>query len=111
MKKLLILLLTLTSLYSSGCILAQQGEVKVSLKDIDFKNVTYKAVAKEGKNFKDILVGSLISAKSKSNSLTATITDIKANKRVKKEPRTGTITMAITLNDKFHLSTNMTKKS
>ena len=99
MKKLLILLLTLTSLYSSGCILAQQGEVKVSLKDIDFKNVTYKAVAKEGKNFKDILVGSLISAKSKSNSLTATITDIKANKRVKKEPRTGTITMAITLND------------
>jgi len=47
MKKLFILLLTLTSLYSNGCILSQKGEVKVSLKDVDFKN--------EGKNFKEIM--------------------------------------------------------
>ena len=55
MKKIFILLLTLTSLYSNGCILSQKGEVKVSLKDVDFKNVTYKAIKNEGKNFKEIM--------------------------------------------------------
>lgn len=108
MKKLLLLsiLLTTTLLFSlgktapkTGCILAQQGDINVSLNNAKFDNVTYKSVAKEGKNFKEILVGSIISAKNKSDSLTAKITDIKANKRVKREPRTGTITMAITLND------------
>lgn len=137
MKKLLLILVMLTTLIhaeltrpKSGCILSQQGDVKVSWKAYKtpakigvggvFDDVTYTAVKKEGKNFKEILVGSSVviktaSVNSKNESrdaklvnaffgllsgetIRAKIVDMTSNKRVKREPRTGTITLEVTMN-------------
>ena len=75
---------------ATGCDLAQVGDVELNLGGHGtFKKANYKAIAKSGKNFKTIFVGSVISIKSAK----VEIVDIKADKRVKGQPRTGTITV------------------
>jgi polyisoprenoid-binding protein YceI len=137
MKKILLILVILSSLMyaeltrpKTGCILSQQGDVKVSWKAYKtpskievsgiFNDVIYTAVKKEGKNFKEILVGSSVVIKTVSvnsknkerdtklvnaffgllsgKTITAKIVDMTSNKRVKREPRTGTITLEVTMN-------------
>ncbi len=137
MKKLLIVLVALVTFLNAeltapktGCILSQQGKVVVSWKAYKtpakigvggvFNEVTYTAVKAEGKNFKEILVGSSVvidtnSVNSKNEGrdlklvnsffklmgngkINAKIVDMTSNKRVKREPRTGSITVEISMN-------------
>ncbi|QFR49135.1 hypothetical protein FJR48_05095 [Sulfurimonas lithotrophica] len=96
MFKILLALTLWVSLYATqkytGCELAQYGDVKVQLdKKADFVKVKYDAIAKSGSNFKDILVGSKITLDDKK---VIEIIDIRANKRVKGEPRTGSLTVS-----------------
>ena len=85
-----------------------------------FNEVAYTAVKAKGKNFKEILVGSSVvidtsSVNSKNEGrdlklvnsffkllgdgkINAKIVDMTSNKRVKREPRTGTITVEISMN-------------
>jgi hypothetical protein len=85
-----------------------------------FNDVSYTPIAPKGKNFKEILVGSSVvintnSVNSKNEArdlklvnsffkimsdekIKAKILDIKANKREKGKPRTGVISMEITMN-------------
>lgn len=80
-----------------GCELAQIGDVQLSLVNVgDFNAVTYKAISSSGKNFRTILVGSVMSIESKN--IKAEIIDIKADKRVRKQPRTGIITLKLNYN-------------
>lgn len=86
-----------------------------------FDNVKYTPVQKMGKNFRSILVGSTVAidtasvnSKNKgrdeklvkfffeqmsSNNIDAKIVDIKADPKVKDAPRTGVVTIDITMND------------
>lgn len=108
-KKILILMLLLSSLAytavnkpKSGCILAQEGKVSVSLQTKGntnklFNDVKYMPIKHEGINFRQILVGSKFIVNDK---ISLKIIDIKANKRVnRKDPRTGTITMQVSSQD------------
>ncbi len=137
MKKIVLSILMLVGLSSvlsavqkTGCVLAQQGKVtaawmayktasKIGVSGT-FDKVDYTPIAKEGKNFREILVGSSVSidtssvnSKNKgrdvklvkfffeqmsSNKITAKITDIKADKKIKGKPRTGIVTLNITMN-------------
>lgn len=96
-----------------GCILSQQGEVKanwtvygnVEKHGIQgaFKNIKYKAIVKEGQNFKAILVGSTISMDTNSTNfqnkeIIAKITHIQSKKRIARGPRHGVIVFDISLN-------------
>jgi hypothetical protein len=136
MKKLLLMIILMSSIHAelvapkTGCILAQEGAVTVHWKAYKtpaklgvggiFDDVTYRPAKKEGKNFKEILVGAVVqidtnSVNSKNEgrdaklvysffkmmngeSLTAKIIDMTSNKRVSKKPRTGTITLEVTMN-------------
>ncbi len=72
MKKILIVLMILSSLvYAAekskkyGCVLAQEGDIRLSLYDKNgnekvFNQAEYTAIKKEGINFKEIFVGSVI---------------------------------------------------
>lgn len=106
LKKLSLATLLLTSVvYGSntpktGCILAQQGEVKVAWEDNnnlsgEFKNVIYNPIKVEGPNFRTILVGSKIVLNTKPSKTILEIVSITADKRIKGQPRTGDITMKI----------------
>lgn len=111
MKKLLVILLTIVSFLNAektapkiGCILAQDGQVQVNWKDKNnkngsFKNVSYTAIKKEGINFKEIFVGSMIQIDSKNSPIKLTIKDIKANPRVKPNPRTGSMKVSVMSKD------------
>ena len=72
MKKILLSLLTMASLASAdGCLLTQSGDMNVTWKAYKtlaklgvagaFTDVNYVANKKEGKNFKELLVGSKVS--------------------------------------------------
>jgi len=137
MKKVVLAFLLMFGLSSSsmaaqksGCILAQKGEVTAAWmayktpakKGVSgvFDSVKYTAVAAEGKNFREILVGSSVvidtsSVNSKhkgrdvklvkfffeqmsSKTISAKIVDIKADKKIKGKPRTGVVTLDITMN-------------
>jgi len=119
----------------SGCILAQKGKIVVAWmayktpakKGVSgvFDNAKYTPIAKDGKNFREILVGSKLSIdtssvnsknkgrdaklvkfffeKMSSKKIEAKIVNIKADKKVKGKPRTGVVTLEITMN-------NITKK-
>ncbi len=93
----------------SGCILAQQGEVKVSWENKttsgNFQNVIYNPIKVEGPNFRSILVGSKIVLNTKPNKTILEIVSIKADKRIKGQARTGDITMQI--NNKSNKTFNM----
>jgi polyisoprenoid-binding protein YceI len=121
---------SLSASQKAGCVLAQKGKVTVdwiAYKTASkigvsgtFDKVDYKSVAKNGKNFREILVGSSVSINSSSvnskntgrdvklvkfffkqmnsNIITAKITDIKADKKVKGKTRIGSVTLDITMN-------------
>ncbi len=137
MKKLLLILATLSTLIyanattqKSGCILSQQGAVTANWKAYKtpekigvsgvFDDVAYTAAAKEGKNFKEILVGSTVVINTNSvntknkerdkklinsffkilsnDKITAKIVDIKAKSKEMGKPKTGTLTVEISMN-------------
>lgn len=113
-----------------GCVLAQVGAVEVSWigyktpKKVGvggvFDKVTYTPAAKDGDNFRSILVGSFVvidslSVNSKNEgrdeklakfffsmmsdkNINAKIVDIKADKKVKDAPRTGIVDVEIEMN-------------
>ena len=136
MKTIISLIITLamaSTLYAaqkSGCTLAQKGKVTVAFKAYKtpskigvsgtFSKVAYTPVAKDGKNFREILVGSsvVVDAKSvnsknegrdaklvkfffeqMSGDIKAKITDIKADKHIKGKPRTGVVSIEVTMNN------------
>lgn len=120
----------LSATQKSGCVLAQKGAVTVSWKAYKtplklgvggvFDDVKYRAVAKEGKNFREILVGSSVIINPKSvnsknkgrdeklftyffkqmniQNIEAKIIDIKADPKVKGKPRTGIVLVEIDMN-------------
>ncbi len=110
LKKLLVVVMIFTSLVyakevapKSGCILAQKGEVSVAWQGENgqgglFKDVVYTAIKPEGINFKEIFVGSNIKVSKDGKVINLKIVDIKANKRVKPNPRTGTISFELSSN-------------
>ena len=137
MKKLLLTIMILsTALFAEGtvtkkgCVLSQEGAVTVGWKAYKsaaklgvggvFNDVTYTAVAKEGNNFKEILVGSSVTINTTSvnsknperdkklvdsffkmmsaETITAKIVDIVAKSKETGKPKTGTIMMNITMN-------------
>ncbi|EQB40721.1 hypothetical protein M947_00280 [Sulfurimonas hongkongensis] len=113
-----------------SCILSQDGSVSVSWEAYKtpkkvgvggvFDRVTYTAVAPEGNNFREILVGSSVvietaSVNSKHESrdetlvkfffkqmndsvIKAKIVDIKSDKRMRGKPKTGEMSVEITMN-------------
>jgi hypothetical protein len=132
MKKIILAIVMVLGFISSvsassksGCVLAQKGKITVAWTAYKtaskigvsgtFDKVDYKAVAKDGKNFREILVGSSVnidtsSVNSKntgrdvklvkfffkqmdSNTMNAKITDIKADKKLKDKARTGVVTL------------------
>ncbi len=101
MLKVLLSLMFISSLVFSdglkatGCDLSQVGDVNFNLNGKSFKKVSYKAIAPSGKNFRSILVGSVINIEY----ATMKIVDIKADKRVKRQPRTGLITVSLDADD------------
>lgn len=137
MKKIILASLIIFGLVTSvvaaqkaGCTLAQKGKVTAAWmayktpakKGVSgvFDSVKYTPIAKEGNNFREILVGSSIvidttSVNSKhkdrdaklvkfffsnmnSKIINAKIVDIKADKKIKGKPRTGVVTLDITMN-------------
>lgn len=138
MKKIILSLLFITSVVLSanasektGCVLAQKGKVNVNWEAYKteskvavggvFDSVTYIPYAKEGKNFRSILVGSKVSIDTSSvnsknsgrdeklvkfffeqmstKNIDGEIVDIKADPKVKNAPRTGVVTIDIKMND------------
>ncbi len=105
MLKILLSLLFISSLAFSanskptGCDLSQVGSVKLSLGSKVVKKANYKAIAKSGKNFHSILVGSVISTQD----AVVEILDIKADKRVRGKPRTGTIVVSLDAQQKVKM--------
>jgi len=114
MKKILLALIFLMlSLHATskppkmGCILAQQGEVKLHwtiygdkklADEANSTSVTFLPIQKEGKNFREILVGSSIKADYQDKTLLAKFLHIQSKKRIAKGPRQGIILFNITLN-------------
>ncbi len=137
MIKLFSTLLLLTNILfaaqtapKGGCVLSQKGPITVSWKAYKtpakigvggvFTQSTYTPAKKEGKNFKEILVGSSIAISTSSvnsknegrdkklvesffklfsdETIHAKVTDIKADKHEKGKAYTGTIMIDITLN-------------
>lgn len=137
MKRLLFSVILLSSfIYASevttkqSCILSQEGDVEVNWQSYKtpakigvsgaFDDVSYKSIKKEGKNFKEILVGSSVTINTnKVNSkhvdrdlkltnsffkimsdekITAKIIDIQAKSKEMDKPKTGTLIVEITMN-------------
>ncbi len=137
MKKLLLTIMILSlSLFANtttpktGCVLSQTGDIIVgwtayktpSKKGVSgiFDTTTYTPANKEGKNFKEILVGSTLSIKTDSinsknegrdkklveqffklfstDNINAKITDIQAKSKETGKPKTGTIMIDINMN-------------
>lgn len=131
----LFLIVTISSAAEMGksggsCILSQDGAINVKWEAFKtshkigvngtFDSVKYNSVAPEGKNFREILVGSSVeidtsSVNSKNedmdktlvkyffkqlrtDKITAKIVDIKSNKRVRGKPKTGLLSVAIKVN-------------
>ncbi|WP_457744702.1 hypothetical protein [Sulfurimonas sp.] len=97
MLKFFLSLMLLSSLLLSsgikvnGCDLSQVGDVNLTINGKNYQKVNYKAITPSGRNFKTIFIGSTISV----GNIFITITDIRANKRIKKEARTGLITVDV----------------
>ena len=134
MKKIIFSLFTLFSISyaSSGCVLVQSTDMnvtwkayktfaKVGVKGV-FSSVNYVPIAKEGKNFRELLVGSSVNIDSskidtgnpqrddtlakmffkklKTPSIKANILAMKADKRIKGKPYKGVLDVSITMNEK-----------
>ncbi len=134
MKKTIISIVALFSLAHSGsCVLVQSGDMNVTWKAYktlgklgvggQFTQVNYVPNKKEGKNFKELFIGSKVSIdmakidtkheerdktlvsmffnKLKGGKIEGVIKDIKADKAVNgKRPYTGTLDVSITMNEK-----------
>ncbi len=133
LKKTLLTLATLFSVANAGgCLLVQDNTMNVRWDAFKtdsritvngkFTDVKYTPNALEGKNFRELLVGSKVEIDSSkidtaivsrddtivdfffkklsTGTIEGTITDIKADEHVKGKPRTGTVTVDITLNGK-----------
>lgn len=134
MKKIIFSLFTLFSISyaSSGCVLVQSTDMNVTWKAYKtlakvgvegvFTSVNYVPIAKEGKNFRELFVGSSVNIdttnidtgnpqrddtlvrmffnKLKSTSIKAKILDMKADKRIKGKPYSGVLDVSITMNEK-----------
>jgi len=133
MNKIIFSLITFGALsYAGGCVLTQSNEMKVTWKAYktlaklgvggEFTSVNYSANKKEGKNFKELLLGSTVSidiskvdtknegrdktlvenffGKLAGKTIEGKIVGIKANKREKGKPYTGTLDVNITMNEK-----------
>lgn len=133
MKKILFSLLVLFSIShaSTGCVLVQPSDMNVTWKAYktlgkvgvggQFTSVKYTPAALEGKNFKELFVGSTVSIdttkittgdssrdevlvkmffqKLKTTTIDAKITNIKkTDKHIKGKPRTGMMDVEITMN-------------
>jgi len=134
MKKVLLSLLTLFSIShaATGCVLVQPADMNVTWKAYktlgkigvggQFTSVKYTPATLEGKNFKELFVGSKVSIdttkittgnpsrdetlvkmffqKLKATTIEGKITNIKkTDKHVKGKPRTGMIDVVITMNE------------
>jgi polyisoprenoid-binding protein YceI len=132
MKKIIVSLMTMASLATAGgCVLVQSNDMNVTWKGYktlaklgvagQFTDVNYTSVAKEGKNFKELLVGSKVSidlskinthnegrdatlvsmffSKLKGHSIEGTIVSIQANKREKGKPYKGVLDVNMTMNE------------
>jgi len=133
MKKIILLISILYSLsQANGCLLTQTNQLDVNWKAYKtlgkigvggkFTDVSYSPNKLEGKNFRELLVGSKVYIdarkidtknpardetlvkfffnKLSDNKIEGVVTDIKASKRVKGEPRRGTITISLSFNKK-----------
>ena len=134
MKKIILSLFTLLSIAyaSGGCVLVQSGDMNVTwkayktLENVEvkgvFTSVNYVPIAKEGKNFRELLVGSMVQIdttkidtgdlqmddtivkmclkKLQATSIKAKIMSMKADKRIKGKPYKGVLDMSITINEK-----------
>ena len=80
-------------LKGGGCVLAQEGEVKVNYNSKFCDSVSYKANAKSGKNFREIFVGTIIIT----DRIKLKIIDYKPNKRMKGKPKTGIFIVEATI--------------
>ncbi|NPA60601.1 MAG: hypothetical protein GXO30_09120 [Epsilonproteobacteria bacterium] len=80
----------LSSHKSTGCELSQYGDVSLNIGSKEFSKVSYKPIAKSGKNFRSILVGSVIST----DMGNLKIIDIKADKKRLNHKRVGDIKVA-----------------
>ncbi|RRS32623.1 MAG: hypothetical protein P794_00755 [Epsilonproteobacteria bacterium (ex Lamellibrachia satsuma)] len=135
MKKLLFALLSFFSFLhaATGCVLVQPADMNVTWKAYktlaklgvggQFTAVKYTANKLEGKNFRELFVGSTVTidtskittgnpardetlvkmffGKLKNPIITAKITDIqKTDKHVKGKPRTGIVSVSIAMNEK-----------
>jgi len=137
MKKLLLTIMILSTallaegkVTKTGCVLSQEGAVTVGWKAYKtaakigvggvFDDVTYTGAKKEGKNFKEILVGSSVSINTNSvnsknegrdkklvasffkllgaQTIDAKIIDIKQTSEKSQRPRKGIITTTIMMN-------------
>ena len=76
---------------ANGCDLSQVGDVKLTINGKNYEKAHYNAIAKSGKNFRAIFVGSTMSVEN----TVIKIIDIKADKRIKGKPRTGVIMVVV----------------
>jgi hypothetical protein len=90
-----------------GCILAQQGKVTVhwtvyadALRGTESNStqVDYIPIQKEGTNFNEILVGSIIKSTFQNKPFSAKLTHLQSKKRIARGPRHGLIIISLTLN-------------
>ncbi|MDQ1263743.1 MAG: hypothetical protein QG559_744 [Campylobacterota bacterium] len=127
----LFIALSVSANEKGGCVLAQVGAVEVNWTGYKtpkkvgvggtFDKVTYTPIAKDGDNFRSILVGSSVVIDSSSvnsknegrdeklakfffgmmsdKNINAKIVDIKADKKVKDAPRTGIVDVEIEMNN------------
>lgn len=133
LKKILLALALLYTIGNAGgCLLTQPKEMNVNWKAYKtlgkigvggkFTAVNYAPAALEGKNFRELLVGSKVTIntgkidtsnperdktlvtfffdKMVGGKIDAVIKDIKADERIKGKPRTGIVSVMITMNEK-----------
>lgn len=109
MKKIILVVFMLASMFTyvnaspkGSCLLAQKGDFKVEIDNIEVKSkIKYISIIGKGESFRSIFVDSHLSFTTEDNKkIEIMITDIKADPRVKKKPRTGYITVDIKVNNK-----------
>jgi len=105
--RLLLTILTLTTflfgatqmgLKGGSCTLSQKGAVTLNYHSTIYKDVTYSASHRSGKNFREIFVGSSMSV---GQNISLKILDYKPNKRFKGKPKTGIFMVIATINKKI----------
>ena len=104
MKLLLILLssflllnATEMGLKGGSCTLTQEGKVQIIYDSSVYKDASYSANAKSGKNFREIFVGSIMYI---DKNISLKIIDYKPNKRIKGKPKTGIFIVETVVNGK-----------